>query len=83
VRPTKTSSRRTVEIVAPLRDDLDAFRPVRPAPGALVCPNRFGTFVDLDNWRRRVWDKATEANGVEATIYDLRHSFCSALIHEG
>jgi hypothetical protein len=38
---------------------------------------------DLDNWRRRVWDKATEASGVEATIYDLRHSYCSLLIHEG
>jgi integrase len=83
VRPTKTGSRRTVEIAAPLRDDLDAFRPARPEVGALVCPNRFGTYVDLDNWRRRVWDNATEASGVEATIYDLRHSFCSLLIHEG
>ena len=68
---------------APLRDELDAFRPARPEPGALVCPNRFGMYVDLDNWRRRVWDKATEASGVDATIYDIRHSYCSLLIHEG
>ena len=71
------------ELVDPLRADLEAFRPARPAPGALVAPNRFGTYLDLDNWRRRVLDEATETAGVDASIYDLRHSFCSLLVHEG
>lgn len=107
LKPTKTHQRRTVEIVAPLADDLAALRPARPAPGQLVAPGEprceacrktFETaavcgdcggtltrpFLELNNWRPRVWDEAVKAAGIErATPYDGRHTFASLLIHEG
>jgi hypothetical protein len=47
-----------------------------------VVPNRFNGHLDLSNWRRRVWDKAVEATGIKASIYDSRHTFASLLAHE-
>jgi hypothetical protein len=32
-------------LVEPLRDDLAAYRPARPAPGALVCPATDGGYL--------------------------------------
>jgi hypothetical protein len=44
---------------------------------------RRGGYVDLSNWRNRVWNPARKAIGLDATPYDLRHTFCSLLAHEG
>jgi integrase len=74
---------RTVELVEPLRDDLAALRPAKPARGALVIAGRAGEYVDLRNWRNRVWKPAVEKAGVDAAPYDLRHTYASLLIHEG
>jgi hypothetical protein len=79
LKDAKTHQRRTVEIVAPLAEDLAAYRPARPAPEALVVANQAGGFVDLHNWRRRVWKKAFP----DSSPYDGRHSLASLLIHEG
>ena len=39
---------------------------------------------DWKNWRRRIFEPAAKAAGLERVRpYDLRHSFASLLIHEG
>ncbi len=37
----------------------------------------------MHNWRARVWAPARQAARVQAAPYDLRHSYCSLLVHEG
>ena len=75
---------RTVEIIPPLADDLAAFRPARPEPGALVFPNERGGFIDWHAWRRRVWYPACERARVtpRPSPYDCRHGYVSMLLHE-
>jgi integrase len=85
-RPTKTGSRRTVDIVQPLRDDIDALRATARTTngvGSLVAPNRSGGPLDLRTWRRRIWNPACGRAGVSAAPYDCRHGYCSMLAHEG
>jgi integrase len=79
LKDTKTHQRRTVDLVAPLAEDLALFRPARPEPYALVVANRGNGYVDLHNWRRRVWKNAFPAS----SPYDGRHTYASLLIHEG
>ena len=79
LKDTKTHQRRTVDLVAPLADDLELFRPARPEPEALVVTNRSAGYVDLHNWRQRVWKEAFPAS----SPYDGRHTYASLLIHEG
>jgi integrase len=84
-RPGKTATAlRTVEIVEPLRCDLDAFRPARPEPGALVIPNADGGYLDWRVWRRRSWYPACDRAGVNPrpAPYDCRHGYVSMLLHE-
>jgi integrase len=83
LRSTKTGSRRTVDIVAPLRDDLEHWKAVRGSDGSLVAPNREGKPIDLRTWRRRIWKPACKRAGIDAGPYDARHSYCSLLAHEG
>lgn len=83
LKVTKTGTRRTVELVEPLRADLAAYRPARAARGALVAAASDGGYIDLNNWRGRVWKPAVDSAGVDAAPYDLRHTFASLLIHEG
>lgn len=60
---TKTGRIRTIPLVGPLRDDLAALRP-ESDPAAIVCPGTQGQWLDLHNWRSRVFDPATIAAGV-------------------
>jgi integrase len=83
LKRTKTEKMRTVEIVAPLARDLAAYRPAAAERGALVVPNAAGGYLEINNWRNREWAKAIEKAGVQATPYDLRHTYASLLIHEG
>jgi integrase len=80
---TKTGRIRAVEIVEPLRADLEAIRPKAGAPDDLVFPSPTGRLLDLHNWRDRVFKPAATTAGIEAVPYDLRHTFASLLIHEG
>jgi hypothetical protein len=68
-----------IDIVEPLADDLTLLRPARPARDALFVANAAGGFVDLHNWRRRVWKAAFPGS----SPYDGRHTYASLLIHEG
>jgi integrase len=86
---TKTRAHRTVRLLAPLRDDLLAWRlrSGRPTGSALVFPgpgDRLWSKTTYDNWRRRAFDGAVSATGIgHVTPYALRHSFASLLLHEG
>ena len=80
---------RTVELLAPLRDDLAAWRQAQSSlpTTAPVFPAQSGSFwraTDWRNWRKRIYRPAAEAVGLDgARPYDLRHAFASLLIHEG
>ena len=88
-KDTKTSAHRTVRLLAPLREDLLAWklRSGRPRDRALVFPNPDGglwTKTTYDNWRKRAFDRAlSKADAEEATPHALRHSCASLLLHEG
>jgi len=88
-KDTKTRGHRTVRLLAPLREDLLAWRlrSGRPKNSALVFPGPTGGMwskTTYDNWRKRAFDRArAAARADEATPYALRHSFASLLLHEG
>jgi integrase len=79
LKGTKTHSRRTVDIIPPLADDLAMLREWQAGADDLVIANHDGGYVDLANWRRRVWKKAFG----DSSPYDGRHTYASLLIHEG
>lgn len=87
-KDTKTHAHRTVRLLAPLREDLLAWRMrcERPRDGALGFPGPAGRLwskTTYDNWRRRAFDRAVKATGADrATPYTLWHSFASLLLHE-
>jgi len=80
---------RAVDLLQPLKRDLAELRMRRgrPEPDELVFPSSSGEpwrEHDWKNWRRRVFEAAAKASGLDAVRpYDLRHSFASLLIHEG
>ena len=86
---TKTNATRTVRLLAPLSDDLAAWRSASaPATdAALVFPRPDGLpwrDDDYRNWRKRGYNPAAIAAGLDSTRpCDLRHSFVSLLINEG
>jgi integrase len=43
-----------------------------------------GGYINLDNWRRRVWKKAIAASGVEyRPLYQMRHMFATLALAAG
>ena len=78
-----------MRLLGPLASDLAEWRLAcrRPPADALVFPaHDAGPWSrdDWGNWRNRIFGPAARAAGIEkARPYDLRHSFCSLLIHEG
>ncbi len=86
---TKTNATRTVRLMAPLAQDLAAWRLAsgRPPTMAYVFPRADGRpwrDDDYRNWRKRHFNPAARAVGLPgARPYDLRHSFVSLLIQEG
>jgi integrase len=79
---------RTVDLLAPLTADLDAWRSATSSrPTAPVFPAASGGFwraTDWRNWRKRTYKPTAEMVGLSgARPYDLRHAFASLLIHEG
>jgi len=91
---TKTGGNRRVRIIGPLHDDLAAAR-VGSDQHGLVCPAHRGGFMDLRNWRSRVFMPAaaaaglgprTDGNGAVhrgTTPYAGRHAFISLMIAAG
>ncbi len=88
VRPTKTGRSRTVRLLAPLRQDLGAFRLAQGRPGetGVIFPDRYGQPWTPGRWTGwwNTWRAAIDKVGLEGVRpYDLRHSFVSLLISEG
>jgi integrase len=86
---TKTGRIRTVRLLAPLAEDLSAWRHASGAPddSALIFPRPDGrgwTLDDYRNWHRRRFNPAATTAGLhQARPYDLRHSFASLMIQAG
>ena len=50
----------------------------------LVFPSPGGTLINPSNWRKRTWQPAVAAAGLEGvTFHALRHSSASLLVPEG
>jgi len=80
---TKTAQGRAVNLLVPRAEELWAFRKGSDTTG-LVCPAPQGGYLDLRNWRSRVFRPAWRRAGVEqARPYDGRHVFASLLIRSG
>ncbi len=86
---TKTGVIRTVPLLAPVADDLAAWRAASSPPydEAPVAPRSDGgcwMATDYRNWRRRRFEPAVECAGIDATRpYDLRHSYASLMVQAG
>jgi len=92
LKGTKTGKRRSVVLIPAVGLELAELRPVDAHELDLIAPNASGGFINLNNWRNRTWNPAVRAVGLDAdpkrgvarlSPYDGRHSFASALIHEG
>lgn len=83
----KTGQRRSVRMLAPLVDDLEAWSGAAQSGSELVFPPMEGaiwTANAFEKWRRRSFTPAVAELGLpDARPYDLRHSFASLLLHEG
>ena len=62
LKVTKNHLRRSVTLVQPLIDDLSECE----GDSDLLCPDPDGGFIDLSNWRNRVWIPAVKATGIKA-----------------
>ncbi len=88
-KDTKTAKHRTVRLLAPLAQNLREWKLAsgRPGDDDLIFPGHGGgpwSEPAYQSWRRRAFKRAYEAAGVShARPYDLRHTFCSLLLHEG
>jgi integrase len=78
----KTLRRRVVDVIGPLQDDLDAFRPRDAARGDLVATSPQGLPISLGNWRWRVFLPACGRAGIDADPKDGRTSCISLMVHE-
>ena len=78
-----------MRLLQPLAVDLREWRLRNGRPGdkTLIFPSAAGlpwTLAAYQSWRRRAFNRAIEAAGLEhGRPYDLRHSFASLLLHEG
>ena len=90
VHASKTERARTIKLLAPLAQDLAAWRLAsgRPPSGALIFRTHDGDewkLHDWQNWRRRVYQPAAKKAGVtgDLRVYRLRGCFVSLLLWEG
>ncbi|MBM3676686.1 MAG: site-specific integrase, partial [Actinobacteria bacterium] len=89
IKETKTRSTRTVKMTGSLKADLHKLKILNGIPNqdTPIIPAHDGGYWgddDWRNWRRRVFQPAAKASGLDGIRpYDLRHSFVSLLIAEG
>ena len=81
--PKTEASRRAVPLQARALAALDQLPPGEPKD--LLFPAERGGYVDLHNFRNRVWKPAQLAAGIEPfrRIYDLRHTFATFALRAG
>jgi integrase len=57
-------------------------RPIRS--DALIFPAPEGGYINLDNWRERIWKKALKTTGMEhRPLYQCRHTFATLALAAG
>jgi integrase len=89
IKATKTGHSRSARLMAPVKADLAAWRLAsgRPADESFVFGKPTGSpwrEHDWRNWRRRTFQPACKALGLDITRpYDLRHAAVSLWLHEG
>lgn len=76
--PTKTGVVRSIPMPRELVPELELVG--RRAPGELVAPSRTGVVVSTHNFQTRVMRPASQAAGVAAHQYDLRHACATHLL---
>jgi integrase len=86
--PKSAASRRTISIPSELADELSAHMKslglTGANPNALLFPNTEGEPLDYSNWRRRIWEPAVKAAGLEGlNFHDLRRTNATAMVAEG
>ena len=87
-KDTKTRAHRTVRLLAPLREDLLAWRLRSGRPGETRSSSPATTAAVVKDDLRQLAPAGVQSRarggGVErATPYALRHRFASLLLHEG
>lgn len=86
--PKSTAARRTISIPTELADELSAYMKslqlTGADPDALLFPNNEDRPLDYSNWRRRVWEPAVRAAGLDGlNFHDLRRTNATAMVAEG
>lgn len=80
--PYPKTQRRRVPLT-PRAEEALSWLPAR-IDTALLFPSATGRFLDLDNWRLRVWYPALEGAGLRKRgPYSLRHTFASDALNAG
>ena len=93
IAPTKSNNTRRVDMSLQLKEALKAHKSAAKKKGfalglgdapAYVFTNRVGSFIDVNNWRRRTFNKALEKAGLrKVRIHDIRHSYATIRIAKG
>jgi integrase len=85
VPPKTRSATRTVHLPVSIATDLaqhiDTY--TEPEPDDLIFTSEGGGPIRAPNFRRRVWQPACEATGIDLTPHELRHSAASMMIDNG
>ena len=85
----KNGKSRTVDMSWQLRDTLFALKESRVVipideDSDWIFTNSKGGLIDVDNWRRRVFNKALKKAGVRRIrIHDLRHTYATLRLSKG
>lgn len=86
--PKSAAARRKISIPTELADELSAHMKSLELTGAdpeeLLFPNNEGRPLDYSNWRRRTWQPAVKAVGLDGlNFHDLRRTNATAMVVEG
>lgn len=86
--PKSAAARRTISIPDELADEFSVHMKTLQLSGAdpqeLLFPNAEGKPLDYSNWRRRVWEPAVKAAGLDGlNFHDLRRTNATVMVAEG
>jgi len=80
----KTQNFRYLPINSQLRAILNSIKPDNATPDDFVFPSPKGGFIDVGNFRNRVWVKVLEGLGLEyRKPYQTRHTFITLCLESG
>lgn len=81
VTRTKTGAVRSVQVLSPVRVDLDAVP--RGGDSDPVVRGPAGGRLDVHNWATRTWRPLVRGLGLPWVLYEARHTYVSLLISAG